>query len=426
MGTQHTIGTQQTAGNRVKGGSTQPTVDAFAELEQVARRHNDEGTSQKLLQGTRGRMVMGRDPRDAFFAMLALRLKMEPSWGVDTGAVDGTTMIYNPSWVSGLSHEEVRGFVAHEVMHCAFGHHARRGTRDKVQWNRACDLAINSILVESGFALPDHDHVPGVGKWNNLASGLSAEEYYSLLPQEPGDGDGDGESGAPGKGEGDGCPDPGGCGGVQDAGDNAQQEEAEADWKMAVAMATSACQGNLPAGLQRLVQQIVNPQADWTTLLRRFLESNARDDFSWVRPSRRHIAAGIYLPSVQSDQLGLIVVDVDTSGSIGQEIMDRFAAEIQGMAESYSCSLRIQYRDTKVQGTQEWSPSEGDLELLPVGGGGTNHRSLPQDIEDIDEPVKCVVCLTDGYTSFPEELDVPVFWVMTTHVEAPFGETVRI
>ena len=63
----------------------------------------------------------------------------------------------------------------------------------------------------------------------------------------------------------------------------------------------------------------------------------------------------------------------------------------------------------------------------PVGGGGTSHVPVFEHIEELDEPASCVVCLTDGYTTYPENAPMlPVLWVMTTNEVAPFGETVPI
>ena len=37
-----------------------------------------------------------------------------------------------------------------------------------------------------------------------------------------------------------------------------------------------------------------------------------------------------------------------------------------------------------------------------------------------------VVFFTDGYGSFGDDPGLPVLWVMTTDVEPPFGETIRV
>ncbi len=64
-----------------------------------------------------------------FFGTLCLRLKLVPDH-LPTKATDGSRIVYNPNFVDELKPAELEGTLAHEVMHCALGHHCRRGERD--------------------------------------------------------------------------------------------------------------------------------------------------------------------------------------------------------------------------------------------------------------------------------------------------------
>jgi predicted metal-dependent peptidase len=275
--------------------------------------------------------------------------------------------------------------VAHEVLHTALTHHARRGQRDAERWNIACDLAVNPLLLEAGFTLPASRLVPGEGSHTGLPSGLSAEEYYALLseespgrpveegagadqPEEKGDSDdGQGQNQGDGPGQDQGqnqpAPDPGGCGGVRDPGRGspAESRQSEAEWQVALAQAQQVARqrGTLPAGLARLVQETLQPRLDWREVLRRFLSSQARNDFSWSDPNRRFLHAGLYLPGLRSEELGEVVLAVDTSGSIGPKELSLFAAEAQAILESFDCFLTILYHDSAVQHVQRWRSGDG-------------------------------------------------------------------
>ena len=112
----------------------------FSALETAAARQSAEEAAVKALAGARARLILGpRCQESAFFATLALRLKPEPSWEVDTIATDGVVLRYNPWFVTDLAPDELVGVVAHEVMHCALAHPSRRGARDPTRWNIACD-----------------------------------------------------------------------------------------------------------------------------------------------------------------------------------------------------------------------------------------------------------------------------------------------
>ena len=113
-----------------------------------------------------------------FFGALALRLNVREDPSAKTFWVDGETLGYNPTYMESLSDLEVRGVVAHEVLHVANGHCWRQGARDPDRWNDACDYAINPIVLSSGMVLPKGALV------DPRYTGKSAEEIYGLLTQE--------------------------------------------------------------------------------------------------------------------------------------------------------------------------------------------------------------------------------------------------
>jgi len=94
---------------------------------------------------------------------------------VETMAVDGVHLFVAPSFLPKITEAELRGILVHEILHCAFLHHVRRGERDPELWNEAADYVINPTVIESGFKLPAGALLEGRFK------GMGAEEVYSLL-----------------------------------------------------------------------------------------------------------------------------------------------------------------------------------------------------------------------------------------------------
>jgi predicted metal-dependent peptidase len=400
--------------------------DPFAALEHAAARQAAQEQAAQALAAARCRLVLGKDARSAFFATLALRLLPQVDWSIDTMATDGRHLFYSPAFVTGLSPDELVGVLAHEVMHNAMAHHARRGHRVPKRWNVAADLAVNPLLLEAGFTLPASRLMPGQGSHQDLPAGKAAEEYYGLLPDDPPRGGQQGEEGQGEPAEGDGAaePDPGGCGSVRDpgAGSQAEVRQSQAEWEVAVAQAHQVAKqrGNMPAGLARLVEQVLHPKVDWKDVLRQFVASHARNDFSWSAPNRRFVHLGLYLPGLRSEELGEVVLAVDTSGSIGEQELARFAAETQALLESFDCSLTVLYHDTEVQHVQRWRSGEGPLVLEPVGGGGTSHVCVFDWLAQQGDQPTCVVCLTDLDTEFPPQAPVtPVLWAVVGGNTAP-------
>jgi predicted metal-dependent peptidase len=339
---------------------------------------------------------------------------------------DGKRLAVNPEWILGLPPEERYGVViGHEPMHCAMEHFARsRGMEDSRAAQIAADLEINPICREAGFTLPPDALFPGEGEYADLPSGNTFEEYYALLaskrPKEGQSGEGQG----PGEGQ-----DPGNCGGVLPAPDKASAEHAANQWKGRVAAAAQAAsqRGELPGSLQRWVERILRPKVDPWAILREYMTRAVKTEQSWARLNRRALARGLYLPSRHGNELGDVVLLVDTSGSIGQEQLDLMAGFLEGVLSANPGNLTIIYHDHKVQGVEEWTPESGPLELHPVGGGGTSHVPAFQEIENRGLEPSLILAMTDLETRFPADPGIPTIWVdVEGGHRPPFGQYVCI
>lgn len=423
---------------------------------------------------------------NAFFGTLVMRLKLveaeylpqamvrneKGEVGIlmrqNSCAVDGKNFYYNPKFLQTLTDAELKGVFCHEVLHCAMGHPWRVGERNKLLANIAMDFAINPVVVESGMTLPKDALLDP--KFN----GLPFEQIYTkLLEQMPpeikkeieegkqggqgGEGEGGGGEGKDkgqgqgkpqdekeGKGKGQGQPkDAKGKGNGSEGSKEPkydrwggvvshQEEDAkeqESQWKVAAVQAATAAkqQGNLPAGLQRLVDEAVRNKVDWKSALRRFMQQSAKNDYSWRMPSPRYASQGLYLPRLYSETMPPVVVVVDTSGSIGQEELNVFHAELTSIIEECRPEKTwLVYCDAAVANVQEFIPGD-PLEFKPGGGGGTN---MPAALDWVDkegiEPA-CVIVLTDGYTPFGESREYPVLWAITTRdIESPWGESLYL
>ncbi|SEA73087.1 VWA-like domain [Thiothrix caldifontis] len=112
-----------------------------------------------------------------FLGALVLRLPLQianPAWCPTTGT-DARKFYYNPEYVQELRTDEAQFVLAHEALHCALSHFARRAHRVKHRWDLACDYAINPILIADGLKPP-----PGMIMMKEYV-GMSAEEIYPLL-----------------------------------------------------------------------------------------------------------------------------------------------------------------------------------------------------------------------------------------------------
>lgn len=89
--------------------------------------------------------------RHPFFGSLLYRHEVLITTSVETAAVSVDRVIMlNPEFVQKCSPAQLEFLLAHEVMHIVFAHIARRGDRDPVIYNIACDAVINETLIVEG------------------------------------------------------------------------------------------------------------------------------------------------------------------------------------------------------------------------------------------------------------------------------------
>lgn len=390
-----------------------------------------------------------------FFGCLALHLELvEDTKGTvgKTMAVDGVHMYYYPDFVLSLNEQELIGVVAHEVMHCALQHMTRRGHRNPVIFNMAGDYVINGDLLKANFQLPKKRlHDP---KYDSMSTEevyeRIKEEVQKKLQQQQGKGGGKGKKGQ-GGGDGDDVMvipdtdlDPGGCGGVHDAGGKNGQSgsKAEADaigreWdanvRMAVNVARRANAGSCPGYLERLVRTLEEPKVHWRDLLRQFIDNSMTKDYSWSRPNRRFASQGLVLPGFISDALHHLVCCIDVSGSVDGPMMQAMVSECAGALNMGTADkLTIMYADTAVRQVDEFLP--GDLVTAKtVGGGGTCFNDSMRWVKEHAADAACMVYLTDMLTSsFGEDPGMPVFWgaylpkAQLARIKPPFGHIVQV
>lgn len=348
-----------------------------------------------------------------FFAALALHLQLKEDKSCSTAYTNSVILGYNPKFIDKLSNGEIKGVICHEVMHIAMLHPFRRQDRDQLKWNVACDLAINPIVKEADFSLPE-----GALLDVNYQD-LEAEVIYSMLPHDyqlPQAATlvGNVRDYTPDRNE------PGA----------ASPQQQEQNWKLAItqAAAIAKAQGKLPGGLQRLIEKVLQPQLCWQEILARFITENAKNDYTWTKPNKRYLHANLYLPELNTPTLGTLAVIIDTSGSIYQKELDRFAAELQAILTSYpQTEIKVIYVDSKVAGVEDLDIY--DLQLHAKGGGGTDFRPGFEYIEKQQLEPACVIYFTDGWCdTFPAQPDYSTLWVLTdkANFQPPFGERIYL
>jgi predicted metal-dependent peptidase len=144
------------------------------------------------------------------------------------------------------------------------------------------------------------------------------------------------------------------------------------------------------------------------------------------------MANDYYLPSMENEAVGELVVAIDTSGSIGGVELTEFASELASICSVCSPSkVRVLWWDTEVHKEQVF---EGDYNniaslLKPEGGGGTHVSCVNKYLLDNKVNSEAVLVFTDGYVENDIEwtISTPTLWVVTQRRDfvAPSGQVIR-
>lgn len=366
-----------------------------------------------------------------FIATLFSGMKRTIDDDIPTAGVKGMHVRFNPDFMDSLGDEELLFVCAHEALHTAFLHSYRIGERDHELWNTAADAVINRELKATGLTMPTYTkaNLPPGGKVGDIRGVLfpwvtlemDTETVYKRLMEQAE------ESGKPqGKG---------GWGGSGDleADDGAEgTEDSEAEVRVLVSQAarTAFASGDKSALIQTILGVVKQSNVDWRDELRTMLTDPARNDYSYRRFSRRFIGQGLYLPSLYSEDLGVLGVGIDTSGSMTQAQLNQIQAELRVIIEDCSPEKTIVvYCDSRINSTATFNKGD-ELVLKMQGGGGTDMRKITSYFEDSEERLAGVVIFSDLETPFPtQEPSYPLLWGAVGAMQgayAPVGRTVEI
>jgi predicted metal-dependent peptidase len=363
-----------------------------------------------------------------FFGSLLSKLAVEETKAIKTAAIAPGKILYNNDYFTKLSDDEGIAAVTHEVMHACYMHLVEMegyGTSgigpdgkpyDPQRYNEACDYVINDLikLNKIGELSPTWLHNP------NYTYAMIPADIYAMLPPSP---PGGGARGPNGKG--------------QSSQDEHQSEGAGSDPNgidesdIMQAYESAKAMGNVPQGIDRLIQEVRRPKhSPWAMLRSACLAAMKGNDTStWRRLNRHALGRNLVMPGRTGYACGPLAVVVDTSGSIGQEMIDLFAGHMSAiLTEAKPEMIHVYWVDAEVH-RHDKVKTGADLNRMlhqPVpGGGGTDMtKGINAAIRD-----KCeiVVVLTDGYTPFGSKpKTTKVVWGCTTEVVAPYGKTVKL
>ena len=400
---------------------------------------NEERKLQKA------KISLMRSPKFALLSGILMVGRTTVEDNIPTAATNGRDDRFGRGFVKKLSDKELNFVVAHEAAHKMFRHlttWTKLHDEDHRLANAACDYVINLMLrdldpSEQIIAMPRYTEGPMQGKHMGLIDerfrGMNAKQVFDILKEEK-------EEGAGGDGEG-------GEGGIDEHDWGGAKEMTEEDKKQlardidqAIRQGQIAHQkvaGSGAGGMDRLLQDLLEPKVDWRELLREYVKAicRAKDKSSWRKPNRRFLSTGVYMPSMIGEKVGHLVIAIDTSGSIGNKELAEFLAEVKGIAEEVNPEkVDLLYWDCEVAAHEEYDSSTVPnivSSTKPRGGGGTSPSCVSQALKEKKIEPECIIILTDGYVGgdWGSEWTAPTLWCIVNGdkgVIAPNGKTIHI
>ncbi len=294
---------------------------------------------------------------------------MRESIGVAAVNAHTKEVFINPG--IGLTEQECRFVIAHEILHVGLSHNHRCDGRDPYLWNVACDFVVNGWLVEMGVGT-----LPQVGGlYDPELKGLSSETVYDRIVTDMRRfrklatmrGVGLGEMLGP-----------------SDHSSHSHASDLDDFYRNAMSQGLeyhlAENRGYLPAGLIEAIRALNQPAIPWDVELARWFDSwfePLNKVRTYARPSRRQastpdIPRPSYVLREGADDGRTFGVVLDTSGSMDRVLL----AKALGAIASYSLThevprVRVIFCDAVAYDQGYMSPDALADSVKVKGRGGT-------------------------------------------------------
>ncbi len=390
---------------------------------------------------------------------------------VNRFTTDGRTISINPDYYRQLANDEKTGLLLHLTLHAALQHATRKGRREENLWNTAADIVVNNIILEADDFKPPKDTAV-----EQKYKEMSVEQVYEELSTLPKKSSALREAlktsessccreqttrqGEPDSGGGEQTSNPeclsekqkkladvidrlypsvkdisySNLADSREPRSSSGLDKTDRYWDSVFRRAevvrklAERNQGDMPTGLLREIDVILNPELDWRWLLWNYVVRTPTDFEGF---DRRFAYRGLYIDVLESETLN-VAVAIDSSGSIDEDELAGFVSELQGIAHAYHfISIQLYFVDADIYGPYDLE--RPDAEVVPRGGGGTDFAVFFEHI--LQDPRRktpdVIVYFTDGFGLFPKKRpDIEILWVVCPggrqSCDFPFGRVARL
>ena len=359
---------------------------------------SDEKAKQAIL-AARVALVL----RHGFFGNLAMRLRlMNADTWCETAATDGRHFYYNSKFINMLDTGQMMFLFCHELLHCAYDHMSRTGSRDRRIANIAMDYIVNADCINNNIGkkitvVPvlyerKYDGWTWEAVYDDLMKNvkkISMDELAEMMLDDhlDGEGEGDGDGDKDGKGK-------------RPKLSDAERQAIKDEFKEAMLSAAQASgAGNLPGGIRRMIKDLTEPKIDWREFIRQQIQSTVKNDYTYSIPSKKNFQTGFSLPSMLKQTQIDVCIGLDTSGSITDEMARDFFSEVKAIMDTFEDHrIHLWCWDTQVHNPQEFTAHGNDdiMDYEIKGFGGTDPTVCWDFMKNEGIEPKLLLMFTDG------------------------------
>ena len=355
------------------------------------------------------------------------------------------TLVYDPLVFNALTDAEGVYIFFHEVLHVVLHHSTCRAKDNHTIWNYAIDCAANQLIpIDPGSCEMPRDkdgeivgvHVDELKKkpeFKDILDKQTAEWYYDFflkhMPKQSGKGKGKGQPGEGQPGDGEGDPQSGDGSGqseLQKALDKVfgklldnhagHKEDELADERVRAKVKEidgNKMWGSVPQTSVEVILAAQSVRINWRNLIRQFYGNMAWHEREGTRkrPNRR---TGYVHPGYKKVYVDRHLVAVDTSGSVGSELLAEFLQVINSMTEYVPIDV-MQFDCEKTEEPKPFDKKRTSFEFK--GRGGTDFQPVIDTVDKMH--YKSVLILTDGAAPAPTQPRARVLWVLPENMHPP-------
>ena len=344
---------------------------------------------------------------------------------------NGSKITIDTEKLQNYSEENITYLYAHTLLHIVLKHPYRKGQRDMVEWNTACNIVINNVLETfENVGIRPNDEILDL----DLKDKCVEEVYEILQNEEEEENDDNGSEEKEQNKEAKVTPDEKGdlkankydsskmdIDEVEDRSTSKGDQE-KLDGIIIQALTIAKRTSNQYAGLQIEIDTLIKPQISLHDILKEYLISSLFEKVTtFERPDRRYIHSGLYLPGTKkANELIEVHIALDSSSSVSLDEYKKFLGIIKEVCEGfYEYKVTVLPFDKYVKQEHiitfdSFNPLAEDQLFIPKSDGGTNFDEVLRYLKTTEiRGENLLLVLSDGQFDITEPLVCQTLFVIS-------------